>query len=166
MSYYIWLLINVLFLIGSALYIWITDTHLSTLITTGKLFSQLAIILFIINVNMYFIFLVIRKSKQRNIKVTLAKWSRKMMKAHIPIAMIGTSLILIHAGVMLTQMGKFVSYIHPKMITGYLGIVLLTLTLIGGYRRHKRASGFRRKFHLVMALIFAGVFTFHLFLPL
>ncbi len=166
MPYYIWLTLNILFLIGSALYIWLSDTHLSTLTTAGKFFSQLAILFFIVNVNMYFIFLVIRKSKQRKIKVTLAKWSRKMMKAHIHIATIGTSLILIHAGIMLTQMGKYISYLHPKMITGYLGIILLILTLIGGYRRHKRASGFRRKFHLVMALIFATIFTVHLFLPL
>lgn len=166
MPYYIWLTVNVLFVIGSALYIWLADTHLSTVIITGKLFSQLALILFIINVNMYFIFLVIRKAKQRSIKVLLAKWSRKMMKLHIPIAMLATSLILIHAGIMLTQMGKYISYFHPKMITGYFGIILLILTLIGGYRRHRRASGFRRKFHLSMALIFAVMFTVHLFLPI
>ncbi len=165
MTYYIWLSVNILFLIASALYIWLADTHLSTLITLGKVFSQLAIWFFIINVNMYFIFLVIRKSKQRNIRVALAKMSRKMMKLHIHIAMIGTTLILVHAVVMVTQMGQYISYIHPKMIAGYLSLLMLALTLFGGYRRSKKASGFRRKFHLVMALIFAVVFTIHLFMP-
>lgn len=166
MLFYIWLTVNILFLIGSTLYIWLADTQISALITTGKLLSQLAILFFIINVNMYFIFLVIRKAKQRNIKILLAKWSRKMMKLHIPIAILATSLILIHAGIMLTQMGQFISYLHIKMVTGYLSILMLILTLIGGYRRYKRASGFRRKFHLVMALIFAGIFTIHLFMPI
>lgn len=166
MSHYIWIAVNGMFVIVSALYIWLADTQLSAVITTGKLFSQLAILFFLVNVNMYFIFLVIRKSKQRSVKVALAKISRKMMKFHIHIAVIGTSLILVHAGVMLTQMGQYISYAHPKMLAGYMSIVMLTVTLIGGYRRRQRATGFRRRFHLVMALLFAGVFTIHLFLPI
>lgn len=165
MTYYIWLAVNIVFLIISAMYIWLVDTRLSTLITIGKVFSQFAIWFFIINVNMYFIFLVIRKSKQRNIKIALAKMSRKMMKFHIHIAMFGTSLILAHAVVMITQMGQYISYFHPKMIAGYMSLLMLALTLYGGYRRSKKASGFRRKFHLVMAMIFAVVFTIHLFMP-
>lgn len=166
MSHYIWIAVNGMFVIVSALYIWLADTQLSAVITTGKLFSQLAILFFLVNVNMYFIFLVIRKSKQRSVKVALAKISRKMMKFHIHIAVIGTSLILVHAGVMLTQMGQYISYAHPKMLAGYMSIVMLAVTLIGGYRRRQRATGFRRRFHLVMALLFAGVFTIHLFLPI
>jgi hypothetical protein len=165
MPYYVWIIINVLFIIVSALYIWTFHPYDSSVILFGKLFAQLAIILFLINVNMYFIFLVIRKSKVRNVKISLSKLSRKMMKAHIPIALAGTSLIVIHAGIMLFQLGEIIGFIHPKMITGYIGMFLLSITLFAGILRHKKSSGFRRKFHLTMAMIFTGVFIFHLFLP-
>lgn len=166
LSYYIWLVINGLLLIATTLFIWIIRPHDSTLVVSGQLIAQIAIILFIINVNMYFIFWVIRNSKKRNIKVSLSKIARKMMKSHIHIAIIGTTLILIHGTIMIWKLGSVIGYFHLKMLTGYLGILLLVLTLIGGYRRHRKASGFRRKFHLVMALIFAAVFIIHLFIPL
>jgi hypothetical protein len=166
MSYYIWLLINGLLLIISTIYIWLIRPHDSTLIVSGQLIAQIAIIFFLVNVNMYFIFLVIKKSKQRKIKVGLSKIARKMMKSHIHLAIFGTSLILIHGCIMLWKLGSVIGFLHLKMITGYIGMILLTLTLFGGYRRHRKASGFRRRFHLVMALIFAVVFIIHLFLPL
>jgi hypothetical protein len=166
MSYYVWIIINGLFIIGSVLYIWGVHSYDSTVILLGKLLAQLAILLFLINVNMYFIFLVIRKSKVRNVKVALSKLSRKMMRAHIPIALAGTSLIALHAGIMLFQLGEIIGFFHPKMITGYFAIFMLALTLFAGVLRHKKASGFRRKFHLTTAMIFAGVFIIHLFLPL
>jgi hypothetical protein len=165
MPYYVWIIINVLFIIGSVLYIWGAHSYDSTVILLGKLLAQLAILLFLINVNMYFIFLVIRKSKVRNVKVALSKLSRKMMRAHIPIALAGTSLIALHAGIMLFQLRNNRIF-HPKMITGYFAIFMLALTLFAGVLRHKKASGFRRKFHLTTAMIFAGMFIIHLFLPL
>lgn len=166
MSYYLWVLINSLLLIGSTLYIWIVRPHDSTIIISGQIIAQFAIIFFLVNVNMYFIFLVIKKAKKRSIKVGLSKMARKMMRSHIHIAIIGTTLILLHGSIMFWKLGGVIGYLNPKMLTGYLGIVMLTLTLVGGYRRHRKASGFRRKFHLVMALIFATVFIIHLFFPL
>jgi hypothetical protein len=166
MSYYIWTGLNGLFFLTSLLYIWFFRPHDSILITSGQFFAQVAIWIFIINVNMYFIFLVIKRVNKREIKISLAKLSRKLMKAHIPMAIIGTSLILLHAGIMLATLGSKVGYGSPKMISGYTAIFMLSLTLFGGYRRHKRASGFRRKFHLVMALIFGAIFIIHLFLPI
>lgn len=166
MTHYIWLGANLLFIFCSALYIWFTGPQISTIITTGKLFSQLSIVLFLINANMYFIFLVIRKSSSRQVKIWLAKVSRKMMKAHKPIAIAGTSLILIHAIIMITQISRYISLWHPKMIWGYISLFCLLLTLFGGYRRSIRASKFRRKFHLYMALLFVALFTIHLFWPI
>jgi hypothetical protein len=166
MPYYVWMIVNGLFILGSALYIWMFQPYHSTVVLFGKSFAQIAIILFAVNINMYFIFLVIRKSKNRSMKVRLSKMARKMMKAHIPIAIIGTSLIVLHAGMMALELGKEIGFFHPKMLTGYLGVLLLVLTLFAGWLRHKKASGFRRKFHLTMALIFGGVFIVHLFFPL
>ncbi|GGK35901.1 hypothetical protein GCM10010965_31070 [Caldalkalibacillus thermarum] len=111
----IWLGMNVLFVIAVLVWSWQKES-ISIIIDLAKLTSQTALILFLVNVNMYFIFLVIRKSKVRKIKVSLAKISRYMMKAHIPLV----AALLVLAGV-----------------------------LSSGYLRHKKASGKRRKWHLV-----------------
>ena len=166
MKHIIWITVNGLFLLITTIYIWFFRSPETVLVGTGILLGQLAMILFLINVNMYFIFLVIKKSTKRNVKVTLAQLAKRMMKSHIPIAVAGTTMILIHASIMLVQLGPFFGFLHPKFISGYFAIFLLALTLIGGYRRYRKASGFRRKFHLSMALVFAVLFTIHLFLPL
>lgn len=165
MKHIVWISINVLFLIVSAIYIWFFRSPDTILVGAGVLIGQLAMILFLINVNMYFILLVIRKSTKRNVRVKLAKIARKMMKSHIAIAVAGTTIILIHGLIMLNQIGPIIGYVNSKMVSGYVAVLLLCLTLIGGYRRYRRASGFRRKFHLTTAMIFAVSFILHLFLP-
>lgn len=166
MKHIIWITINILFLLASTIYIWIIRSPESFLVGTGVVLGQAAVILFLINVNMYFIFLVIKKSSQRNVKVTLAQIAKRMMRWHIHIAVVATSIILIHGLIMLNEVGPIVGYTHPKMMSGYKALFLLALTLFGGYRRYRKASGFRRKFHLVMAMLFAFIFTVHLFFPI
>lgn len=167
MKHIIWIVLNSLFLLATTIYIWFFRSPQTILIGSGLFLGQLAVFLFLVNVNMYFIFLVIKnKSTGRNIKVKLVQLAKRMMKAHIPLAMAGTSVILIHSLIMLSQMGPVIGYLHPKMLSGYAGLLFLSLTLIGGYRRYRKASGFRRKFHLFMALIFSAIFTFHLFWPI
>ncbi|MCH1623986.1 hypothetical protein [Fredinandcohnia quinoae] len=166
MSYYIWLVVNVLFVIITAIYIWLFRTQDSSIILLGQFLAQIGILFFLVNVNMYFIFLVIRKSRTRKLKINLAKISRKMMKAHIPFAIMGTIIIIFHGIIMLYKMGDIVSFTNSKLLSGYAAILLLSVTLFAGYLRHKRSSGFRRRFHLVAALTFTSFFILHLFLPL
>jgi len=166
MAYYVWLVVNSLLLISSLLVIWVFRPYDSATVLAGKWFAQLAILLFFINVNMYFIFLVIRKSKARHVKVTLSKRARSMMKAHIPFALVGTSMILFHGAIMAWKLGATIGFIHPKMVTGYGSVGLLTITLLAGFLRHRKASGFRRKFHLIAAMLFACLFLIHLFWPI
>jgi len=165
MPYYIWIIVNALVVFGTAIYIWLVTPHPSVIVRSAQFFSQIAIILFFVNINMYFIFLVIKKSNIKKIKINLTKIARKMMKWHIYIAILGTALIIVHAQIMMTQVGGVIGYFHPKMLSGYIAFLLLAFTLWGGYRRHKKSSGFRRKFHLIMAFIFGGLFMIHLFLP-
>jgi hypothetical protein len=166
MAYYIWILLNALLVISTFIYIWIFRSHDSQIVTLGQVFAQIAIILFIVNVNMYFIFLVIRRTKVRKLKITLAKISRQMMKSHIKLAIIGTILIVFHGGIMLVKLGELIGYTNPKMISGLLSILFLTITLFAGYLRHKKSSGFRRKFHYTSAFLFTFLFLLHLFLPI
>nr|WP_304212189.1 hypothetical protein [Fredinandcohnia onubensis] len=166
MAYFIWILLNALLVISTFIYIWIFRSHDSQIVTLGQVFAQIAIILFIVNVNMYFIFLVIRRTKVRKLKIALAKMSRKMMKSHIKLAIIGTILIVFHGGIMLVKLGELIGYTNPKMISGMLAILFLAITLFAGYLRHKKSSGFRRKFHYTTAFLFTFLFLLHLFLPI
>ena len=49
----------------------------SNYILLGKIAAEAAFCLFLININMYFVFLLIRQSKVRNVKVKLAKLSKE-----------------------------------------------------------------------------------------
>jgi uncharacterized membrane protein len=162
MQYYIWILVNAIFIIGTTLYIWMVHPQDSKVIQSGLLIAQASVLLFLVNINMHFIFKIIKKSNRRQVRVMLAKFSRKMMKWHVPFAIVGTALILIHGGIMIIKLGPVIGLFHYKMITGYLAVICLIVTLIGGYRRSRKSSGFRRKFHLAAAMIFGSMFVIHL----
>lgn len=165
MYYYIWIAINALFILGSAIYIWTVQPHDNFLIVVGKSFAQIALFFFIFNVNLHFVIKIIRKTRKRNLAILLATIIRKLMKGHVAFAIIGTTLIIIHSGLMMRQLGPVIGYDHLKMITGYISILMLVVTLFGGYRRRRKATGFRRRFHIVTALTFGAAFTIHLFYP-
>lgn len=165
MSYYIWIILNALFVIGTAIYVLLVNPHPSVAVRSGQFIAQVAIWFFVININMYFILFVIREAKKQTLRVSLAKIARRMMRWHIPIALCGTSLILIHGIIMLTQLGDIIGFLHLKMLSGYIAILFLAMTIFGGYRRYKKASGFRRKFHFIMAFIFVGFFIVHMLIP-
>jgi len=163
MPHYVWITINVLLVIVTAIYIWLFRPNDSAAVLAGKWLAQVAVLLFLINVNMYFIFLVIRKTKVRKVKVALARMSRSMMKAHIPLAVAGTSLIVLHGAMMAWKLGAVIGLGHGKLVTGYASVGMLAITLFAGVLRRQKASGWRRKFHLASAMLFACLFLLHLF---
>lgn len=165
MVVYFWIFVNFLVVSGTSIYIWVLNPVDSAVVALGQLFSQLAIILFIININMYFIFLVIRKSKQRSMKISLAKISRKMMKSHRLLGITGAIMIVFHVTIMVTKLGSVIGLSSGKFIAGYVSVSFLISTLFAGYLRHKKASKFRRKFHLFSALSFGIAFLVHIFYP-
>ena len=164
MYHRLWTFLNLLLIFGSMIYIWIFQPHDSSFIIISQFLAQIAIILFFLNVNMYFIFLIIRKSSQRNIKVRLAKFSRYFMKWHIKVAISATILITGHALINLMKIGPLVGYFHMKMITGYTSFIFLCITLFAGYLRHRKSTGFRKKFHRLVAFVFSALFLVHMFL--
>jgi hypothetical protein len=86
------------------------------------------------------------------------------MKWHIKIGVAGAIVITGHALINFNQFGPLIGYTHLKLLSGYLAISLLSVTLIAGYLRHKKASGFRRKFHLIAAMSFLVTFLLHMFM--
>ena len=162
----IWTISNALIMIGSIIYIWIFSPHDNTLIVISQFLAQIAMVLFVFNVNMYFIFLLIRKTKQREVKIRLATYSRYFMKWHIKIAITSTLLIMGHAYINLFKIGPVMGYGHLKMWMGYISFIFLFVTLFAGYLRHKKASGFRKRFHRVAAMIFTVSFFIHMFIAM
>lgn len=88
------------------------------------------------------------------------------MKWHISIAVTATTIIIGHGAVNLYEIAPVIGFDNLKFISGYLAISFLFLTLAAGYLRHKKSSGFRRKFHLTTAMIFFLVFLVHMFIPI
>ena len=164
MYHRIWTVSNVIIITGSIIYIWLLSPHDNTLIVFSQFLAQIAMVLFIFNVNMYFIFLLIRKAKQREVKIRLAAFSRYFMKWHIKIAITSTLLIIGHAWINLFQLGPVIGYDHFKMLMGYISFIFLLITLFAGYLRKKKATGFRKKFHRVAAMIFTVSFFIHMFI--
>jgi hypothetical protein len=162
----LWVIMNICFFFMSFVYIWFFRPHDSTLVITAQLLAQIAVILFIVNINMYFIFLVIRKTSLRKVKVRLAKFSRVLMRWHIHVAVFGTSVIIGHAAINLYELGQVLGFGHLKLVSGYLALAILSFTLFAGYLRHKKSSGFRRKFHLNAAMVFLVAFVLHMFIPI
>lgn len=165
MYHQLWIILNGLIVLISVVYIWVVRPHDSSLVVAGQMLAQLAMILFLVNINMYFIFLVIRKSTFRKVKIRLAKFSRHMMKWHIPIAVLGTSVIIGHAVVNLYAIAPLIGIGHLKFLSGMVALGMLIVTLFAGWLRHKKASGFRRKFHLTAAMTFLTAFLIHMFIP-
>jgi hypothetical protein len=128
----------------------------------GKVAAQAAFILFLVNTNMYFVFLMIRKSRVRDVKVTLARISKKMMKYHIPFAITATILIFAHGLIM--GYAHLENVIQIKILSGITAMAILPLLLYSGYRRHKKATGKRRKYHYTMAFVFLSFAVIHIFI--
>ncbi|WML24019.1 hypothetical protein [Neobacillus sp. OS1-33] len=166
MYHRIWTVTNVLLIIGSIIYIWFFRPHDSILIVISQFSAQIAMILFIFNVNMYFIFLLIRKTKQRKIKIRLATFSRYFMKWHIKIAISAAILIIGHSWINLFKIGPIIGFGHIKLLMGYSSFIFLIITLFAGYLRHKKASGFRKRFHRIIAMIFTVIFLIHMLIPI
>jgi hypothetical protein len=162
----LWIAVNSILIVFSFIYIWFFRPHDSSLVIVAQLLAQMAMILFLVNINMYFIFLIIRKSSVRKVKIRLAKFSRVMMKWHISIAITATTIIIGHAAINLYEIAPVIGYGNLKLVSGYLALAVLSLTLAAGYLRHKKASGFRRKFHLITAMTFFLVFLIHMFIPI
>ncbi|WP_458412823.1 hypothetical protein ACNQFZ_18735 [Schinkia sp. CFF1] len=157
-----WLISNAAFILLVIFWSFWHRDYSSPIIVVGKTFAVIAVILFLINLNMYFIFLIIRKSKAKGVKKTLALFSRRMMKLHVPIAITGVALILIHAFIMISF--HPLELIDVKKISGILALTVLAVHLFSGWLRRKKASGFRRLFHLRMAFIFLFFFLIHIFM--
>ena len=166
MPHKLWIAVNSNLIVFSFIYIWFFRPHDSNLVVIAQFLAQMAVILFLVNINMYFIFLVIRKSPVRQVKIRLAKFSRVMMKWHISIAVTATTIIIGHAVINLYEIAPVVGFGDLKLVSGYLTISILLLTLSAGYLRHKKSSGFRRKFHLTTAMVFFLVFLIHMFIPI
>ncbi len=155
-----WLLINVTTVIVIVLWS-LYRGYDSYYILLGKLAAQTAFILFLVNVNMYFVFLLIRKSKVRNVKVRLAKISKTMMKYHIPLAITATLLILTHTAMMINAHSSQLWSV--KTAAGALSLSLLAVLLYSGWLRRQKATGKRRKSHYTMAFTFFSFVLLHIF---
>ena len=155
-----WLTVNVLTVLLLIIWSLLYQGFDSYEILTGKVFAHIAFVLFLVNINMYFVFLFIRKSKVRAVKVKLAKLSRKMMKYHVAIAVTAMVLIVLHVYMMIQiYVDDLLTF---KVFSGFSAVGVLLVLLGSGLLRRKKATGKRRKLHYTMAFIFFGFVLVHI----
>ena len=128
----------------------------------GKTFSQIAFPFILINFNMYFLFLLIKKSKVRSTKIKLAKLSKQIMKFHIHIALTAALFIVLHGMMMIRTYDPLV--LTGKLASGYTAFLIFLILLFSGILRKLKATGKRRRFHYITAFIFMGGLLFHIFI--
>lgn len=136
--------------------------YISAAVSISKIFSQLSVVLVLMNLNLYFVFLIIRKTNVRKVKVKLAKFSRKAMKLHIPIAVSAVAFIIIHAILMMMNHPHYLT--SAKFVSGYVAIFLFIMLLITGYLRHLKSTGLRRRSHFITAFTFFTFVLIHIFM--
>ncbi|WP_258000339.1 hypothetical protein [Bacillus sp. Marseille-P3661] len=155
-----WLLGNLLIALLVIVWSYWNREYVSPIILSGQTIAIAAVILFLVNFNMYFVLLMIRKGKNKEVKKKLALFSRKMMKLHVPLAITAVALIIIHAFIM----GVFhpIGLITLKKISGIVAIAVLYVHLFSGWLRRKKATGFRRKFHASISFVFFFFMFLHL----
>jgi len=144
MKHQLWMLFSLLAVAVAAAYLGWFRPEPYAVYRFGSFAAIAAALLFAANLSYAALFQAIKRSPARDLRVRLAKLARKAMPWHIPIGIVGTALIVMHAGIMLTQYG--LTNVHPKTIAGLASLLLLGLTLGAGVLRTRRASGFRRKF--------------------
>jgi hypothetical protein len=156
----VWLIVNLLIIAGMVTWSLLHETD-GLVLQLATVISQLAVILILLNINMYFIFLIIRKSKVRKVKLTLAKISRKVMKLHVPIAISAASLIVLHIAFIFISIP--LDFSKPKFITGLIAASGLIFTLLAGFMRSRKATGTRRRAHIMTAFAFFLFILVHIF---
>ncbi|MBU9721819.1 MULTISPECIES: hypothetical protein [Bacillaceae] len=128
--------------------------------TAISVFGYLALIAVLLNFSMYFLFLWIKKSRNKVRRKQLASIARKWMKTHRPVALIATLLIFNH-GLSVLIYSKGFSTSIPFITGAVTGVVFLIL-LVTGIFRNQKATGKRRRSHLLMAFIFIIILSLHI----
>lgn len=122
--------------------------------------APIALALFLVNYSMFIFLRLIRHSKTRKMKVFFAKIARYVMKVHLPFALVGTGLILVHAVIMM--------FYHPLSIlaltklSGMLALMMLWIHLYSGYLKLKRTSRKRQRIHVLTAFTLLITILIHI----
>lgn len=122
------------------------------------LLAFIVLLLFSVNWSMFLLLRAIRYSRTRKTKVRLARFTRYVMKAHIPFALLGSGLILVHAVLMV--LFHPLPILQVKKLSGFAALLILGLHLYSGYLKYRRTSKKRQRIHVVTA------FTLLLFIML
>lgn len=150
-----WVLLHSAIIVGLLFIIFLNPEHL-----IPKSIAFLAVLLLILNWNMYPLFYTIKKGKNKSLKKRLVRYSRKMMPLHPWIGLAGILLALLHGWLMWQGFSTF-SITH---FSGSLALGIGLFLLGTGLYRKRKATGKRRKLHLFSAGLFLFLVILHIIL--
>ncbi|MEQ6376902.1 hypothetical protein RZN25_08730 [Bacillaceae bacterium S4-13-56] len=127
-----WLLLHGAIIVGLLFIIFSNPEHV-----ISKSIAFLAILLLIVNWNMYPLFYTIKKGKNKSLKKRLVQYSRKMMPLHPWIGLAGILLAVIHGWLMWQNTPSLSSTHYSGVFTLGMGLFLLGT----GWHRRRKATG-------------------------
>lgn len=152
-----WLLLHGAIIVGLLFIIFLNPEHV-----IPKSIAFLAVLLLIVNWNMYPLFYTIKKGKNKSLKKRLVQYSRKLMPLHPWIGLSGVLLAGIHGWLMWG--GRAFSELSITHVSGIIAIMIGLFLLGTGWYRRRKATGKRRKFHLYSAGMFLFIVILHIIL--
>lgn len=110
---------------------------------------------FTFSIAMYVIRRVIKRIGSKELKQKLLVLARILREWHVPISIIGFSVILLHAYIMLSK--GFL--LDLRYACGIIALSLLAVQMLSGIVRYKRKAV---KFHMIMGIIFIITMLIHI----
>lgn len=111
--------------------------------------GYVALFLILFNSGYYMLFRVIRKSRNRQRQIRLAKIAKRLMRYHRKIAVLSALFVILHAGQAIMEFG--LTDLRPVQWTGIGAMSVYLILLSSGWIRNQKATGRRKRAHRMMA---------------
>lgn len=122
---------------------------------SGRLIGQVSAYGFALAISMYVVRRIAKLTLLKNFKKKILMVAKVLREGHVPISIVASSIILLHAYIMLSR-GIFVSL---RYISGILALLILAVQIISGIFRYKRIGV---KFHMIVGILFIISMIIHI----
>ncbi|RYG73677.1 hypothetical protein EU245_05055 [Lentibacillus lipolyticus] len=152
-----WFFLNLL-LLGTG--IWQLASRGS--ISVHILFGALGLLFFLFNWTRHAVFTTIRNTENRQTKIKLATFSKKIVPFHRWIGTTALLLIVIHAVLVIRLFGF--NWHYPKIVSGLVAGMVLAAMVISGWMRLIRSTARKRMIHIWLGISLFFAVAVHLVL--
>lgn len=122
---------------------------------SGGLIGQVAAYGFALAISMYVVRRIVKLKFLKDFKKKILIVAKLLREWHVPISIVASAIILLHAYIMLSR-GIFFSL---RYMSGILALLILVVQIISGIFRYKRLGV---KFHMIVGILFIISMIIHI----